>query len=247
MDELKADLNLYVVGVDQTLHFRQVFKVLEKMGYPWVKNCHHIAFGMYRFKDGKLSTRKGNAIFLEEVLARATELVAEIIQQKNPALVDAARVAKQVGVGAIVFNDLMNDRVKNVDFDWERALDFEGDSGPYVQYTGVRCLSLMRKYGKPVPLQLSVNLDAPEEKELMRTLLQYQDTLRNAFEHFKPHFVAGYLLEVCHRFSQFYTKCRVLGGDDAQVEASRMTLVRMTHAVLSEGLAMLSIELPEAM
>lgn len=246
MEELKADLNLYVVGVDQTLHFRQVFKVLEKMGYPWVGQCHHISFGMYRFKDSKLSTRKGNTIFLEEVLQKAVELVTEIIAKKNPDLPDRENVARQVGVGAIVFNDLMNDRVKNVDFDWDQALNFEGDSGPYVQYCGVRCSSLMRKYGKPIPREFSASLDSPEERELIRFLLNYQDTLKNSFKNFKPNFLAGYLIDLCHRFSSFYNKCRIL-GESPELEASRMTLVRAVQLVLKEGLAHLSVELPEAM
>lgn len=246
MEELKADLNLYVVGVDQTLHFRQVFKVLEKMGYPWVNKCHHIAFGMYRFKDTRISTRKGNAIFLEDVLVKAVELVREVIEKKNPDLPDKEKVARQVGIGAVVFNDLMNDRVKNVDFDWDRALDFEGDSGPYVQYTGVRCNSLMRKYGKPVQKQFMAELKTPEEQELLRSMLMYQDTLRNAFQNFKPHMLAGYLLDLCHKFSLFYNKCRIL-GESPEIESSRMTLVYMTHELLVEGLRTLSIELPEAM
>jgi len=246
MQELKADLSLYVVGVDQTLHFRQVFKVLEKMGYPWVDKCHHISFGMYRFKGGKVSSRKGGTIVLEDVLNEAVELVAEVIKQKNPDLKDAAKVARQVGFGAVIFNDLVNDRVKNVEFDWERAVDFEGDSGPYVQYCGVRCASLVRKYGKAVQPEFAVKLEAPEEKELMRCLLGYQDTLENSFRSFKPHILAGYLLDVCHRFNQFYTKCRVL-GEGPEIEAARMTLVGAVHAVLEEGLRILSIELPEAM
>lgn len=246
MQELKGDLNLYVVGVDQTLHFRQVFKVLEKMGRPWVGQCHHIAFGMYRFKDARISTRKGNTIFLEDVLLKARELAREIIAKKNPELPQADLVAKQVGIGAIVFNDLVNDRVKDVDFDWDRALDFEGDSGPYVQYCGVRCLSLMRRYGKPIAVKIPLELGASEERELMRVLLNYQDTLMNSFDNFKPHFLAGYLLDVCHKFSQFYTKCRIL-GEDEEVQAARMTLVQMTQVVLCEGLAVLGVTLPEAM
>lgn len=246
MNELKADLNLYVVGVDQTLHFRQVFKVLEKMGYPWVGQCHHISFGMYRFKDARLSTRKGNTIFLEEVLEKAVELVREIIEKKNPSLPDKEKVARQVGIGAIVFNDLVNDRVKNVDFDWDRALDFEGDSGPYVQYTGVRCHSLVRKYGQPVPESFASELKTPEELELLRAMLLYQDTLRSAFDNFKPHILAGYLLDLCHKFSLFYNKCRIL-GESPETEAARMTLVLMTRELLSEGLRTLSMELPEAM
>jgi arginyl-tRNA synthetase len=246
MNELKADLSLYVVGVDQTLHFRQVFKVLGMLGYPWVDKMHHIAFGMYRFKDSKLSTRKGNTIFLEDVFTRAIELVEEIIAKKNPDLANPKVVAKQVGLGAVVFNDLVNDRVKNVDFDWDRALDFEGDSGPYVQYCGVRCASLVRRYGKPVAQNFQLDLTSPEELELMRCLLNYQDTLRNSFDNFKPHILAGYLIEVCHRFGAFYTKCRILGESD-DVQAARMTLVQMVFVILEEGLRNLSIELPEAM
>jgi arginyl-tRNA synthetase len=185
-------------------------------------------------------------IRLEDVLTKAAELVREVIKVKNPSLQNADAVAVQVGTGAIIFNDLMNDRVKNVDFDWDRALNFEGDSGPYVQYCGVRCLSLMRKYGKPISGKIEMEMTSLEEKELLRCLLNYQDTLKNAFDNFKPHFVAGYLLEVCHRFSQFYTKCRIVGEAPA-IEASRMTLVQMVHVVLEEGLRTLSIELPAAM
>jgi arginyl-tRNA synthetase len=246
VEELKADLNLYPVGVEQTLHFRQVFAVLKKMGYAWADHCHHIAFGIYRFKGGKLSSRKGNTVTLEDVLNESVELVTEVIKKKNPDLKNADKVARQVGFGAVIFNDLVNDRVKNVEFDWERAVDFEGDSGPYVQYCGVRCASLVRKYGKPIRNEIAVTLEAPEEKELIRCLLAYQDTLSGAFRTFKPHILAGYLLDVCHRFSQFYTKCRVL-GEDPETEAARMTLVASVHAILEEGLKILSIDLPEAM
>lgn len=246
MKELKADLNLYVVGVDQTLHFRQVFKVLEKMGYPWTGQCHHIAFGMYRFKDAKVSTRKGTAIFLEDILEKAVQLVREIIREKNPSLENAEKVARQVGIGAVIFNDLVNDRVKNVEFDWDRALDFAGDSGPYVQYCGVRCLSVIRKYGRPVELDFKAALEAPEERELLRTLLLYPDVLSSSFQHFRPHTLAGYLIDLCHRFSQFYTNCDILGvGPD--LESSRVTLVQAVHDVLEEGLKILGMELPEAM
>lgn len=246
MQELHCDLNLYVVGVDQTLHFRQVFAVLKKMGYEWADRCHHIAFGMYRFKDTRISTRKGNAIFLEDVLRKSVELVREIIAEKNAGLENAELVARQVGYGAIVFNDLVNDRVKNVDFDWDRALDFEGDSGPYVQYSGVRCLSLMRKYGRPVEDRFAAILTTPEEREILRFLLGYQDTLSSAFENFKPHILAGYLVELCHRFGQFYNKCRIL-GEAPEIESSRMTLVKLVHGVLEEGLGVLGVDLPDAM
>jgi arginyl-tRNA synthetase len=246
MLELKVDLNLYVVGKEQTLHFRQVFKVLEKMGYSWVDRCHHIGFGLYRFKDAKLSSRKGNAIFLEDVLNKSIELAREVIAQKNPSLANSEDVARKVGIGAVTFNDLVNDRVKDVEFDWDRALDFEGDSGPYVQYCGVRCSSLIRKYAKPIPAVIQMEMTHPEERELLRCLLAYQDTLKNSFQNFKPHFLAGYLLEVCHRFSQFYTRCRII-GESPEVEASRMTLVQMVQVILTQGLGILGVSIPEAM
>lgn len=248
MEELKCDLNLYVVGEDQTLHFRQVFRVLEKMGFAWAKNCHHISFGMYRFKEGRMSTRKGNVIFLEDVLSKAIDMMKTIVEQKNPSLSSGEKdtVARQVGIGAVIFNDLANDRVKNVDFDWDRVLSFEGDSGPYVQYMNVRCLSVMRKYGKPIPKQMPAVLTTEWEKELIRLLMNFEDVLSGAFRQFKPHVLAGYLLDVCQAFGQFYHHCRVL-GEAAEVEQSRMALIYCTHQVLEKGLKVLSIEAPQAM
>lgn len=246
-DELKGDLNLYVVGQEQTLHFRQVFSVLKRLGCDWVKDCHHISFGMYRFKDvGKMSSRKGNVIVLEDVLNKAIEMVKQIIAEKNPALENSAKVAEQVGVGAIIFNDLMNDRVKNVEFDWDKILDFEGDSGPYVQYCHVRCTSLIKKYGKPVEMKIPAELDSPEEQELIKQMLAFPDAAKSAFENFKPHIVATYLLDLCRLFNQFYTKHRII-GEDPQIAASRMALVAAVRLVLGRGLALLNIQPPEAM
>ncbi len=248
MEELKADLNLYVVGVDQSLHFKQVFEVLEKMDYPWAKDCHHIAFGMYRFKDqGKMSTRRGNVIFLEDVLEKSIDLVRKIIAKKNPDLPDSEKVAQQVGVGAIIFNDLLYDRVKNVDFDWEKVVDFEGDSGPYVQYCHVRCWSLMQKYGAPIGDEFVAPLDSPEEIELLRILMSYDEVLRMAFASFKPHLVANFLLDLCRAFGHFYHQHRILNASQPEIVASRMTLVRATQVVLKSGLGVLNIEAPTAM
>lgn len=248
-EDLKADLNLYVVGVDQSLHFKQVFKVLEKCGFEWAKDCHHIAFGMYRFKEGmKMSTRKGQVVFLEDVLNQAIERTAEVVAEKNPNLsaVERASIARDVGVGAVAFNDLLFDRVKNVEFDWDRILSFEGDSGPYVQYMYVRCASLIRKYGKEPKMTTDRTLSAPEERELVRVLMAYDDILETAFDGFKPNVLAQYLLEVCAVFSRFYHNNRIL-GEEASVEESRMALVRATKEILHQGLKHLSIRTPEFM
>ncbi len=251
MEELKADINLYVVGVDQTLHFRQVFEVVRKMGYSWWNKCHHISFGMYRFPEGRMSTRKGNVVFLEDVLTKAVTSVRDIIQDKNPHLADKDKVARQVGVGAIIFNDLMNDRVKDVEFDWDRVLDFEGNSGPFVQYTAVRCRSILRKAadkGVKVPTELKPSgvLKSPEEIQLIAQLLYFEEVLSLAFTNFKPHLLAGYLLDLCRTFSQFYSRHRII-GEAPEVAEARLSLVVASEKVIIQGLRVLNIETPDAM
>lgn len=246
-NELKADLSLYVVAIDQNLHFKQVFKVIELMGYDWYPEMHHISFGMYRFKDqGKMSSRRGNIVTLESVLDKAISSVSELIEEKNPDLKNKEEVAKQVGVGAIVFNDLINDRVKNVDFDWERALDFNGDSGPYVQYCQVRCRSILNKYEKEIPQSFDQVLESKEETALLYELLRFQDVLVNSFKNFKPNLLAVYLLDVCKLFSDFYHKHRIIGGDEKWV-SSRIALVNCTQKTLQQGLKILNIQSPEQM
>jgi arginyl-tRNA synthetase len=246
-EDLKGDLLLYVVGVDQTLHFNQVFAVLTKMGFGWAKNCHHISFGMYRFKDlGKMSTRKGRVVLMQDVIDRSVELVKERMVEKNPELPNIDKLAEQVGIGAVIFNDLVNDRVKNIDFDWERAVSFDGDSGPYVQYAHVRCLSILRKAGSRPGSTFKTDLASLEEQALVRELLRYEEVLTMAFDNFKPSQLAQYLLDVCSAFNQFYQKHRIL-GEPAEVEESRLVLVRSTARVLAAGLAVLGIPAPEQM
>jgi arginyl-tRNA synthetase len=248
-NELNADLCLYVVGVDQTLHFKQVFKVLEMAGFDWASDCHHISFGLYRFKDGvKMSTRKGNVIFLEDILKQAIERTAEVIAVKNPGLSseERAKIAQDVGVGAVIFGDLVFDRVKNVEFDWDRILSFEGDSGPYVQYMHVRCQSLLRKFGRTPNLSSVAPLVEKDERELIRLLMSYDEILEASFRGFKPNILAQYLLEVCGVFSRFYHNNRIL-GEAKEIEESRMALVAATREVLKQGLNKLSIQAPDYM
>lgn len=245
---LKGDVLLYVVGVDQTLHFKQVFEVLKRMGNEWAENCHHIAFGMYRFKDmGKMSTRRGNVIFMDDVVEKAIELANQIIEEKNPSLENKSQVAETVGVGAIIFHDLLTDRVKNIDFDWDHVLDFEGDSGPYVQYCAVRCQSLIRKYGKEIPSEFKTNLESEEERELVRVLLTYSDVLRSSYSSYRPSVVAQYLLDICKAFGSFYAKHKILEDSDQNRVQSRMRLVACAQKVLVQGLGILGIQVPERM
>ncbi len=247
MEELKCDLNLYVVGNEQKLHFSQVFSVLEKMGYEWAKDCHHIGFGLYRFKNvGKMSSRKGQVIKLDDVLDKAVEMVSKRISEKNPRLENKDEVAELVGVGAVVFNDLLNDRVKDVEFDWDKVTDFEGDSGPYIQYSVVRCKSILRKASdvKPEPL---VALEHEAETGLMNLLLEYESTLKVSFEAFKPNYLATYLLEVSKAFSSFYSHCPIISAKDEDLKKTRLFLIESTLKVLTAGLGVLNIQAPDEM
>ena len=244
---LHADKLIYVVGAEQSLHFKQLFKILDLMGYKWSKDCVHVPFGLYRFKDGKMSTRRGNVIFLEDVLDRAVELVKTIIKEKNPDLKNSDVVAAAVGTGAVIFNDLMNDRQKNIDFDWDRLLDFNGDTGPYVQYTHVRCCSILGKWGKPVPQDSDLSLLKEKlERDLLRTLGRFNDAVLIAYEQLKPNWVAQYLLELAKVFGAFYYEHRILEGE-LELQTARIALVDSTRIVLRKGLELLGLQIPDAM
>jgi len=245
-DVQKADSVLYVVGQEQSLHFKQVFRVLELLGFSWVKNYHHISFGLYKFKDGKMSTREGRVILFEDVIKKAIEMVRQLISEKNPSLENKEKVAEQVAIGAVTFHDLLNDRTKNVDFEWDRILSFDGDSGPYIQYTVVRCRSLIKKYDQKISLENVQGLDSFEEQRLMFSLLQYEDVLRKSYDAYKPNILAQYLLDVCGHFSSFYHKHRIL-GDDGQVQSSRLALVLATERIITGGLQILNVPTPDAM
>ena len=242
----KADLILYVVGVEQILHFKQVFGVLKKLGYAWAEKCHHIVFGRYRFKDGKMSTRSGKIVFMEDVLNQAMELVGQMVEEKNSDLENKKSVIQKVAVGAVFFNDLMTDRVKDVEFDWDRIVSTEGDSGPYVQYTSVRCKSILRKQTGDIPNRPPALMAMAEEQKLIFSLLRFPEVLEAGFKQFKPNILAQYLLELCAHFSQFYHHCRILGMEP-DVQYSRLCLVAATEKILEQGLKILNIEAPEAM
>ena len=247
MKELKCDVNLYVVGQEQKLHFSQVFSVLDKMGYEWAKDCHHIAFGMYRFKDqGKMSSRKGQVISLNQVLDQAVSMVKERIEEKNPDLENKDSVSEIVGVGAVVFNDLLNDRIKDVEFDWDKLTDFEGDSGPYIQYSAVRCKSLIRK-SESENFKPKVELKEESETRLINSILDYESVLSLSFDNFKPNYLATYLLDLSKAFSHFYNTCPILSLEDEDLKQTRLHLVESYLRVLTEGLGVLNIQVPEEM
>lgn len=241
----KPDKILYVVGTTQQLHFQQVFKVLELMGYK-KEMFEHINFGTMSFKEGKMSTRKGNIIFLEEVLERAISLAKSIIDEKNPKLKKKKRVAEMVATGAVIFADLRNDRIKDVVFDWDKILSFEGETGPYVQYTHARCCSVIKKAKK---IQNKADLKflvQPEETEVIKLLEMFPKTVRDAASHNKPHIIANYLIALCQSFNNFYQKHTIISMENEYSDA-RLILTDCVRIVLKTGIELLGIRAPKEM
>jgi len=241
------DRLLYVVGSQQKLHFRQVFKVLELMGYDWADRCYHVDFGMLSFKGGTFATRRGKIVFLEDVLDRAVELALSIIEEKNPTLENKDEVAEMVGVGAVIFGDIKQRRNKDVVFDWDTALNFDGETGPYLQYSYVRLGGILRKYGAQPPQTADFALlTTDEERRLLRLLGEFPQQIRRAAEQYEPSIVATFLLDLAAAFNTFYQTHRVI-SDNADLTAARVSLVTALRTVIRKGLDLLGIRCPERM
>ncbi|MBU2589190.1 MAG: arginine--tRNA ligase [Nanoarchaeota archaeon] len=237
---------LYVVDVRQSLHFQQFFSVLNKAGFEWSKDLEHVPFGLMRFKEGTMSTRKGKIIFLEDVINNAIASVSKIIKQKNPKLKNKEKVAQQVGIGAVFFWDLSHDRVKDLEFDWEKVLDFEGETGPYVQYTFARASSILRKAKKKVASNVDYSLfKQDKEIKLISMLDRFNEVIKDAAVQSKPSVLARFILELAQLFNEFYHICKCLGNDvEKEVSSARLLLVQTTAQVLKNGLNLLGISAP---
>lgn len=237
-------MSLYVAGGEQTGHFRQLKQVLKKMGYDWSDNIHHIPFGLITQGGKKLSTRKGNVVFLDQVLKDAVSLAEQQIEEKNPNLSNKEQVAHDVGVGAVVFHDLKNDRMDNFDFDLEEVVRFEGDTGPYVQYTNARAQSILRKANKEISMD-NLSLNDDWSFAVAKALADFPAIVEKASEKFEPSIIAKYALDLSKKFNKYYANVRILDEDD-QLNA-RLALVRATSIVLTEALRLLGVNAPKEM
>ncbi len=238
------DKCIYVTSAGQSLHFAQFFKVLGLMGKPWSESLVHVPFGTVSFGGSKIATRSGNMVLLEDIFSQAIEKTTAIINEKNPDLENKEEVAKAVGVGAIVFNDLSNNRIRDVDFNWEEALSFEGNTGPYVQYTYARCEGILEKANQNIlPDKLSITDNA--EATLIKILNLFPEKVTQARIELEPSVISRYLLDVCAAFNRFYHDCPVLKVNDEIIKNTRLALVCATGNVLSAGLKLIGLKTPK--
>lgn len=239
---------LYVTGQEQKLHFAQVFKVVELLGNEWAKDSLvHIPYGLVSLEGAKLSTRSGNIIYAEDILLEAIAKVKEIIAEKNPNLEDKDEVAKIVGVGAILFNDLYNQRIKDVSFKWDKVLNFDGETGPYVQYTYCRCASILRTISYDANADIDYRLLLDDEAiALLKEINRFPQVVADAAEKYEPCIVARFAMDVAQSFSRFYNACRVNVEDDS-LRNARGKLVEITKTTLKDALDLLGIQCPEQM
>jgi arginyl-tRNA synthetase len=235
---------LYVVGQEQTIHFRQLFAVLKKLGMTWADEMVHVPFGLFLQEGKKMSTRKGRVTLLEEVLKEAINMAKANIKEKNPGLENAEETARAVGTGAVIFHDLKNDRMNDVEFSLEDMLTFEGETGPYVQYTHARAQSLLRKAGL-IEKRDFTGLEDQESWELIKILNKYPEVVEEAYKNYSPSIVAKYILSVSKAFNKYYGKTRIL-EKNAELP-SRLLLVKAVTDILRDGLSLLGIKAPTQM
>ena len=244
------DKAIYVVGSEQQLHFKQIFKVLELMGYEkYAKRCEHVPFGLVVGRDGqKIGSRKGNSVSVEDILKESIEKVQKIMEEKNPNLEGKEEIARKVGVGAIIFNDLANTRIKDEIFDWDLLLNFNGETGPYIQYIYVRTKSVLEKAGY-MPNYADINTDLLLDEEaiaVIKNLERFTETVINAAQKNEPSIIARFLLDLAKSYSNFYNEYKII-VEEKEMQDARLFLTYATSIVLRKGAELLGMEMPEKM
>ena len=247
--------NIYVVASQQNLHFQQWFKILEKMGYEWSKDCVHIPFGLVSLAEGTMSTRHGRVVFLEDVLNKAVEKTKEIIREKNPEATEeyVDEVAKAVGIGAVVFQELSNNRIKDYVFNWDKVLNFDGETGPYVQYTHARCASVLRRAGDDIVAKAKdlatidyKYLTSESAYDLAKLLYKFPAVVVDAGEKYEPSIVTRHIVDMAQGFNRFYHDEHIL-TDNEDEKVAKVALVLAAKEAIKNGLALLGMKAPERM
>jgi len=245
--EYNFDENLYVVATQQNLHFKQLWKILELMGYDLYKGCKHIPFGMVSLKDQTLSTRKGQVVFLEDVLNKAIDKTREIMENREDTVDNIDEVSRIVGIGAVKFQELYNNRIKDYVFDWNEVLNFDGETGPYVQYTYARAKSVLRKAGieeiKPLDIE---KITSDEEFILVKKLAEFEDVVVRAKEKYEPSLITRHLTEIAKSFNKFYNSSKIM-VEDEKLKEERLALAYVTSIVIKIALGLLGISTVEKM
>ena len=236
---------LYVVAYQQNLHFKQFFKVLELMGKPWAKDLVHVAYGMVSLEDGAMSTRKGKVVWLEDVINKCVEKAYAVIDEKNSALENKERIAELVGLGAVIFGALYNNKIKDVTFSYDKVLSFEGETSVYVQYTCARANSVLQKSGAKIQLPPEY-MPNNAEFEVIKALAAFPETVRDAGEKYEPSLIARYAVDLAHKYNKFYIDCKILTAE-GDARDFRLALTSAAHTVLKTALSLLGIGAPEKM
>ena len=242
------DKCLYVVAYQQNLHFRQLFKILELMGHDWYKGMEHVSFGMVSYEGRALSTREGYVVYLEDLLNKAIEKAREIIEEKSPNLPNKDEVARQVGVGAVVYFDLHNERIKDIDFRWERALSFEGETGPYVQYTHARCCSVLRKAQAYADVEPDYSVLRDDEAlDVLMLISRFPEVVRKAMDQNEPSLITRHTTSLAQAYNKYYFEHRIMEENDPAGSAARVNLTDAVRDVIKTGLYLIGVEAPERM
>ncbi len=239
--------NIYVVASQQNLHFQQWIKIIELMGYDWAHDCIHVPFGLVRLEEGTIATRKGRVVFLEDVLTKAVEQTREIIKKKNPDLDNIDEIAEDVGVGAVVFQELSNNRIKDYTFSWDKVLNFEGETGPYVQYTHARASSVIERAGMKFDKEINPELLTDDvTMEVIRTVHQFPKIVVDAQEKNEPSIITRHIIDIAQTFNRFYHDHPIL-VEDKELKKARLAVVYMVRQVIATGLYLIGVKAPEKM
>lgn len=237
---------LYVVAYQQNLHFKQVFKVLELMGKEWAKDMVHVAYGMVSLEDGAMSTRKGKVVWLEDVIERCVDKAYTVVSEKNPDLENKEDIAEKVGIGAVIFGALYNNKIKDITFSYDKVLSFEGETSVYVQYTCARANSVIAKAGNEKYIIADDPKLTPQEFEVVKSLAAFPDTVKEAAEKYEPCYIARYAVDLAQKFNKFYFDCKILTAPD-DVKGLRIELTKATLQTLKNALRLLGIGVPDKM